>query len=119
MDGDTITHIGQLKPDAQNARKHNPRNIGMIVDSLQKVGGARSIVIDEDDVILAGNGVIEAAAEAGIERLRVIEADGNEIIAVRRTGLPAERKLPECLEWTCRECGGVWQMETWEHQRGR
>ena len=33
--------------------------------------------------------------------------------------LPAERKLPECLEWTCRECGGVWHMETWEHQHGR
>jgi len=64
----------------------------MIVDSLQKVGAARSIVIDEEDVILAGNGVIEAAAEAGIENLRIIEASGNEIIAVRRRGLTQEQK---------------------------
>ena len=84
--------IAQLKPDPRNARKHNPRNIGMIVNALQQVGAARSIVIDEDDVVLAGNGVIEAAAEAGIERLRVIEADGEEIIAVRRSGLTAEQK---------------------------
>lgn len=89
---DEINHIGQLKPDPNNARKHNQRNIGQIVSSLQEVGGARSIVIDEDNIILAGNGVIEAAGIAGIENVRVIEADGNEIIAVKRTGLTPEQK---------------------------
>jgi DNA modification methylase len=89
---DEINHIGQLKPDPKNARKHNQRNIGQIVSSLQEVGAARSIVIDEDNIILAGNGVIEAAGIAGIENVRVIEADGNEIIAVKRTGLTPEQK---------------------------
>jgi len=92
MSTDGVRHIGQLTPDPKNARRHNPRNIGMIVDSLQKVGAARSIVIDEDNIILAGNGVIEAAAEAGIESVRIIEASGNEIIAVRRRGLTEEQK---------------------------
>lgn len=87
-----VKHIGDLKPDPHNRRKHNPRNIGMIVDALHQVGAARSIVVDEDNIILAGNGVIEAAAQAGIERVRVIEADGNEIIAVKRTGLTEEQK---------------------------
>ena len=64
----------------------------MIADALQKVGAARSIVIDEDNVILAGNGVTEAAAEAGITKLRVIDAAGDELIAVRRTGLTPEQK---------------------------
>lgn len=89
---DEINHIGQLKPDPKNARKHNQRNIGQIVSSLQEVGASRSIVIDEDNIILAGNGVIEAAGIAGIENVRVIEADGNEIIAVKRTGLTPEQK---------------------------
>ena len=89
---DEINHIGQLKPDPNNARKHNQRNIGQIVSSLQEVGAARSIVIDEDNIILAGNGVIEAAGIAGIENVRVIEADGNEIIAVKRKGLTPEQK---------------------------
>ncbi|MAH46751.1 hypothetical protein CMI37_13060 [Candidatus Pacearchaeota archaeon] len=87
-----MTTIADLKPDPRNVRQHNPRNIGMIVNALQQVGAARSIVLDEDNVILAGNGVIEAAAEAGIERVRIIEADGEEIIAVRRSGLTAEQK---------------------------
>lgn len=87
-----VTHIKDLVPDIENRRTHNPRNIGMIVDALHKVGAARSIVIDEGNVILAGNGVTEAAAEAGITRVRVIDAAGDELIAVRRSGLTAAQK---------------------------
>ena len=85
--GVRLRHIKDLHPDPVNRRTHTPRNIGLITDALHQVGAARSIVIDEDDVVLAGNGVIEAAADAGITKLRVIEADGHEIIAVRRRNL--------------------------------
>lgn len=85
-------HIKELRPDPENRRSHNPRNIGALVDALHRVGAARSIVIDEHDTVLAGNGVLEAAAEAGITKLRVIEADGQEVIAVRRRGLTAAQK---------------------------
>jgi ParB-like chromosome segregation protein Spo0J len=84
--------ISLLKPDKNNRRKHNERNIGMIVSSLQTVGASRSIVIDEDNNILAGNGTVEAAQIAGIKKLRIVDADGEEIIAVRRTGLTDEQK---------------------------
>lgn len=86
------THIKDLEADPENLRVHNARNIGVIVDALQEVGAARSIVIDEDNVVLAGNGVVEAAADAGITAVRVVEAHGNEIIAVRRRGLTPEQK---------------------------
>jgi len=88
----TASSIEDLKQDRDNARLHSPRNIGMITDSIHDVGAARSIVIDENDVILAGNGVYEAAVEAGIENVRIVEADGETIIAVRRTGLTDEQK---------------------------
>jgi hypothetical protein len=102
------TTIADLIHDPKNCRKHNPRNIGSIVNSLHSVGAARSIVIDENNVILAGNGMIDAAGEAGIENVRVIEADGNTIIAVRRTGLTdkqkaqlaiADNRTSELAEW--------------------
>lgn len=64
----------------------------MVVDALHQVGAARSIVIDEDNVILAGNGVTEAAAEAGITKLHVVDVDGSTLVAVRRTGLTSEQK---------------------------
>ena len=87
-----LLHIGDLIPDPQNPRKHNPKNIGLISDSLRDVGAGRSIVIDESNEILAGNGLVEAAAEAGITKVQVVEADGNTIIAVRRTNLTPDQK---------------------------
>ena len=85
-------HIKDLHPDPRNARRHTPRNIGMISDSLRAVGAGRSIVIDEHNEILAGNGLVEAAAEAGITKVQVVEADGETVIAVRRTGLTKTQK---------------------------
>jgi hypothetical protein len=64
----------------------------MLVDALGQVGAARSIVIDEDNVIRAGNGLVEAAAEAGITKLQIVEADGQTVIAVRRRNLTPEQK---------------------------
>jgi len=84
--------LADLKPDPRNARRHTPRNIGMIRQSLGEIGAARSIVIDENGVVLAGNGVVEAAADAGIERVQIVDADGETIIAVCRSGLTSEQK---------------------------
>ena len=44
MSMNDIVHIGDLKPDARNARRHNPRNIGMIATSLQEVGAVETAV---------------------------------------------------------------------------
>ena len=88
-----MTSIKDLKSDHKNARKRTDRSAELIKESLQRYGAARSIVIDEDNRILAGNGTIEGAKEAGIDRIRVIETDGDEVIAVRRTGLTEEQKI--------------------------
>lgn len=90
--GDTM-HIGDLVTDPRQIRRHTSRNIGMIGDGLQAVGAARSIVINENNEILAGNGTIEAAAERGFTKVRVIETDGTEIIAVRRSGLTEKQQV--------------------------
>ena len=85
-------HLGDLRPDGKNARRHTPRNIGLISSALGEVGAARSIVIDEANTILAGNGVVEAAAQAGITKVQVVDTDGETLIAVRRRGLSARQK---------------------------
>ena len=88
-----MTSIQDLKSDHKNARKRTDRSASLIKESLEKFGAARSIVIDEENRILAGNGTIEGAKAAGIKNLRVIETDGKEIIAVKRTGLTEEDKV--------------------------
>lgn len=86
------TTIAELTLDPKNARKRGPRAEGLLVSSLHEIGAARSIVIDEAGRILAGNGTVQAAAEAGIEKVRVVDADGETIIAVRRMGLTEQQK---------------------------
>lgn len=90
--GTVRAHLRDLTPDPDNRRKHNARNVGLIVDALHRVGAARSIVIDEHGTVLAGNATVEAASEAGITKVQVVDADGETIIAVRRRGLTAEQK---------------------------
>jgi hypothetical protein len=88
-----VTSIKDLKHDHKNARRRTDRSSTLIAESLKRFGAARSIVIDEDNRILAGNGTIEGAKAAGIKNIRVIETDGSEIIAVRRTDLSEDEKV--------------------------
>jgi len=88
-----MTSINDLQNDHKNARKRTDRSSKLIKESLQKFGAARSIVIDENNRILAGNGTIAGAKAAGIKNLKVIETDGNEIIAVKRVGLSEDEKV--------------------------
>ena len=82
-----------LIPDPKNARKRTPQSAHLIQESLKRYGTARSVVIDENNMLIAGHGTVEAAKALGIDKAKVIEADGNEIIAVRRTGWTDSEKV--------------------------
>ena len=88
-----MTSINDLKADHKNARKRTNQSAELIQESIKRYGAARSIVIDEDNRILAGNGTIEGAKQAGIKNVRIIETAGDEIIAVRRTDLTEHEKV--------------------------
>jgi DNA modification methylase len=88
-----MASIFDLRSDHKNARKRTDRSATLIEESLKRYGAARSVVIDEDNRILAGNGTVDAAKRAGISKVRVIETDGDEIIAVKRTGLTEDQKI--------------------------
>lgn len=106
------TSLAELIADPENRRRHGDRNLAMMTAALQHVGAARSIVIDEQNVVLAGNGIASAAPGAGISRVRVIDAAGDELIAVRRRGLSADDKralalydnrTAELAEWSAEQ----------------
>jgi hypothetical protein len=84
--------LSDLVADPENRRKHNDRNISMIAESLDTVGPARSIVIDEANVVQAGNGVVQAATRKGYTKVLTVEADDDTLVAVRKRGLTASEK---------------------------
>ena len=88
-----MASINDLQNDPKNARKRTDRSAKLIKQSLEQYGAARSIVIDENNRILAGNGTIAGAKAAGIKNIKIIEADGDEIIAVKRSNLTEDQKV--------------------------
>ena len=81
--------VENIKFDKRNYRKHNDRNKSLIKKSLQECGTGRSIIIDADNEIIGGNGVFEQAQKLNIP-VRIIETDGKELIAVKRTDLKTD-----------------------------
>ena len=90
---DQVVEISQFKQDHKNARRRTEQSKQLIAHSIGRFGAARSIVVDEDNRILAGNGTIDGAKTNGIKNVRVIEAEGDEVIAVRRRGLSEDDKV--------------------------
>lgn len=80
-------HISVLKHDPRNARQHTPRTLSTIERSLNRDGFGRSILLAKDGTIIAGNATTDAAINAGLENVRIIDSDGTEVIAVRRTDI--------------------------------
>jgi len=83
-------------PDPRNARRHSDRNKSAVRASLRDSGAGRSVLLDNDDVIIAGNCAVEQATDLGIP-IRVIDSDGSELIAVRRTDLGTDDRRRAAL----------------------
>ena len=83
--------IKDIKQDDKNANKGTARGYGMLEHSLQQHGFGRSILLDKNNKIIAGNKTAEIAGSIGLENVRVIESDGKDIIAVRRTDLDLDK----------------------------
>lgn len=84
--------IDELKPDNKNFNKHTEYGMALLEKSLRQNGAGRSILVDKDDNIIAGNGIVEAAQNAGITKTRVVEVTGDELVVVKRTDLALDSK---------------------------
>lgn len=82
-----VIDIKELKFDEHNFNRHNDEGMSLLEKSIKENGLGRSILLDKDNNIVGGNGVTEKAIELGKTKVRIIETDGSELIAVKRTDL--------------------------------
>lgn len=80
-----IKTASDLKQDEHNYRKHSDTNKARIKKSIDEAGLGRSVVIDADGVLVAGNGV--QSVIDGNTPVKVVETDGTELVVVKRTDL--------------------------------
>jgi DNA modification methylase len=78
--------LSNLTPDPQNANRGTARGREALAKSLQEYGPGRAVLIDRNGTVIAGNKTVEEAKRLNIP-LRVVETDGDVLIAVLRRDL--------------------------------
>ena len=87
-----MAKLSDLTPDASNANRGTQRGRYALETSLRKYGAGRSILIDRNGRIIAGNKSAEIAADVGIEDVIIVQTDGKQLVAVQRTDLDLDSK---------------------------
>lgn len=85
MAKEKVIDIQELAQDGHNFNKGNEQGQQLMERSFRELGAGRSILLDRNGNIIAGNKSQKAAIAAGIKRVRVIETTGDELVAVKRT----------------------------------
>lgn len=81
------TNVEVLIPDNKNFNKHTEYGMHILEESIRKFGLGRSILIDKNNRIIAGNGVVETASQIDLDKVLVVETMGNTLVAVKRTDI--------------------------------
>lgn len=68
--------VKTLIPYARNARTHSDEQVDQIAASINEWGWTTPVLIDPDNVIIAGHGRIMAAQKLGLETVPCMVADG-------------------------------------------
>ena len=66
----------QLSPYPRNSRTHSKKQIRQIADSIRQFGFTNPLLIDSQNVILAGHGRLAAAKTLGIEQVPCVRLEG-------------------------------------------
>jgi len=64
-----------LVPWERNARTHSNKQIRQIADSIERFGFTNPVLIDRDNVILAGHGRLAAAQILGLQKVPCIRLE--------------------------------------------
>ena len=70
-----LVAIENLKANPRNARTHSKRQIKLIAESLKAFGFVNPVLIDENGMIIAGHGRVEAAKRLGMTRVPALHID--------------------------------------------
>lgn len=84
--------LSELIPDDKNMNRHTPYGMSLIEKSIRENGLGRSILVDKDNRIIGGNGVVETAAAVGMEDTIVVETTGDKLVVVKRTDVSLDSK---------------------------
>lgn len=84
--------LSELIPDNKNFNRHTEFGMQCLEKSIRTNKFGRSVLVDKDNRIIAGNGVVETAAAIGETKIKIVETTGDELVVVKRTDLSLDSK---------------------------
>lgn len=88
-----VVDIRDIIPDSHNFNAGTEKGREMIEKSFRELGAGRSILLDKNNRIIAGNKSQQAAIATGITKVRIVDTEGDEIVAVRRRDVDLDSKV--------------------------
>ena len=68
-----IMNISELQHPEKNVRKHPEKQLKELQRSIKMFGQIRPVIVDENNIILAGNGLTQALREMGETQVKVLK----------------------------------------------
>ena len=84
--------IQDLIPDDRNFNQGTEKGQVLLNRSFENFGAARSVLIDRNNRIIAGNKSAKTAEAFGIDDVIVVDSEGDELVAVRRVDLDLDSR---------------------------
>jgi hypothetical protein len=91
--------ISSLSFDTTNARRHDAKNLASIEGSLRLFGQRKPIVVTGANVVVAGNGTLEAAKSLGWSEISVVRIPNDWTAEQVKAYALADNRTAELAEW--------------------
>lgn len=91
--------IDSLTFDPTNARKHDAKNLDAIAGSLKLFGQRKPIVVTPDNVVVAGNGTLQAAKNLGWTEITIARTPRGWTWEQIKAFALADNRTAELAEW--------------------
>lgn len=83
--------------ETQDLNQHTEYGLKMIEDSINENGFGRSLLLDKNGKVVAGRAVLIAMKKAGIKKVKVVETDGNTLVAHKRIDIDIDSEKGKSL----------------------
>jgi DNA modification methylase len=93
-----LISIASLKPNPRNARTHSKKQVKQISESIRRFGFTNPLLIDNDNMVLAGHGRLAAAWLLGMDKIPCVRL-GTLSAAQKRAYVLADNKLALNAGW--------------------
>lgn len=91
--------ISVLSFDGKNARKHSDKNLSAIEASLEQFGQRKPIVVTPANVVVAGNGTLQAGLNLGWKKISVVRVPAGWSADQVQAFALADNRTAELAEW--------------------